>query len=115
MAICSDDNLWSHANRPRVYQLDCPNGCPVQFISFPIFATPAIPDIVCPCNEPSSTFATVDPCPFAYVSAFNTSLNNGPMYTRWVAYPKYSCVSWNSINRGVFFIDPNNGENGSLG
>ena len=42
-AISSAVRSWFHASRPKAYQFACANGCPVQFRSEPVFATPAIP------------------------------------------------------------------------
>ncbi len=88
---------------------------PHQLRSVPTLATPAMPVSAWPCSVPSITFATVEPSPFACVSARSTSSKSGARYTRCVAKPRYSWVTWNSIISGVFGIAPKSGWKGSRG
>src|SRR5438067_8655660 len=71
----------SHARRPYAYQFAWLNCEPVQSRSLPMFDTPAIPVHRYGSIAPSTTFATVEPFPFAYVSDFSVSSNTRPEYT----------------------------------
>jgi hypothetical protein len=42
-AICSAERLGSHARRPKAYQLAWAKSWPVQLVSEPVLATPAMP------------------------------------------------------------------------
>src|SRR2546426_5878209 len=72
-AMAADDSMWSHASRPNAYQLAWLKSEPVQSRSVPTLATPAMPWIA---------FATVEPGPWAYVSAWKTSSHSGARNAR---------------------------------
>jgi hypothetical protein len=76
-AISAEPSSGSQARRPKAYQFAQAKTEPHQLRSVPVLATPAIPVSRWPSRVPSTTFATVDPSPFAYVSARSTSSQRG--------------------------------------
>src|SRR5437868_398500 len=108
-AMLRDESAGSQHKRPKAYQLEAPKGWPHQLRSLPMLVTAHMPVRSCPCSEPSITLATLEPGPAAKVSLSRHSLNIGARYARWVAQPRYSCVSCSSRSSGVLGMAPNKG------
>ena len=77
-AMASEPAPGSQARRPNAYQFAQAKTEPHQLRSVPMFDTPAMPVSAYGSTPPSMTLATVEPFPFANVSARSASSKSGP-------------------------------------